>query len=379
MKILHIFRAPVGGLFRHVTDLATMQAQAGHEVGLIADSSTGGLQAEERLFALKPILKLGVHRLPMQRNPNGRDLLAQMQINRIVASQKADIVHGHGSKGGLFARLPGVQDNKGPLRVYTPHGGSLHYTPGTALHAIYMQVERLLGRGTDLLLFESQFAADRYCGFVGNNKKLIQVFFNGLFPSELAPVQHHEHAADFMFIGELRRAKGVDIIIEALARLVQRLQRSVTLNIYGAGEDEVMFKNLVHTHRLLRNVNFCGHAPARLAFESGKVMIMSSIFESMPYVVLEAAGCAQPIISTNVGGIPEIFGAEFGALIQAGSVEAMEAAMLASLTYPQILAEQAKRLQARIAADFTASSMAETIEAAYIRALALKHEVVRAA
>ncbi len=46
LNILHVFRAPVGGLFRHVRDLAQAQAERGHRVGLIADSNTGGERAE---------------------------------------------------------------------------------------------------------------------------------------------------------------------------------------------------------------------------------------------------------------------------------------------------------------------------------------------
>ncbi len=379
MKIFHVFRAPVGGLFRHVVDLATLQAQAGHEVGLIADQSTGGIQANTRLAKLFPHMKLGIHRLPMQRNPNGRDLVAQLRINRIIAESGADIIHGHGSKGGLFARLPGLASGKGPLRVYTPHGGSLNYHPGTAVHSIYMQVERLLERGTDLLLFESKFVADRYFEYVCKSTKPHQIFFNGLLPLELTPIQHNEDAADFMFIGELRPVKGVDILIESVAKLTQQLQHAVTLNIYGTGPDEEMLKALANKYQLSNTVQFLGQAPARSAFESGKVMLMGSTFESMPYVVLEAAGCAQPIISTNVGGIPEIFGPESGALIQPGSVDAMSDAMLDAIVQPDILTAQAERLRSRIANDFSAQRMANTIEAAYLQAMNYKSCVVVAA
>jgi glycosyltransferase involved in cell wall biosynthesis len=379
MKIFHIFRAPVGGLFRHVVDLATMQAQAGHDVGLIADETTGGTLADARLAKLAPFMKLGIHRTPMQRNPNGRDLLAQMRINRIIAEFGAEIVHGHGSKGGLFARLPGIASGKGPLRVYTPHGGSLHYPQGTVLHSIYMKAERLLERGTDLLLFESNYAAKQYFDHVCKSTKPHQIFFNGLFPEELNPVQHKADAADFMFIGELRVLKGINIIIESIAKLTHQLQRPITLNVYGTGPDEEMLKALVTKHQLARNVRFLGAAPARAAFESARVMLMGSIFESMPYVVLEAAGCSQPIISTNVGGIPEIFGKESAALIEAGSVDAMCNAMQDALLQPHMLKAQTTRLRERIAAEFSAQGMADAIESAYLRALGHKNNVVRAA
>lgn len=379
MKIFHVFRAPVGGLFRHVVDLATLQVQAGHQVGLIADETTGGMQADMRLAELLPLMELGIHRLPMHRNPNGRDLFAQLRINRIIADVGTDIVHGHGSKGGLFARLPGIAGGKGPLRVYTPHGGSLNYHPGTATHSFYMQIERLLERGTDLLLFESKFVADRYFEYVCKSNKPSQIFFNGLLPVELMPIEHDKNAADFMFIGELRPVKGVDIIIESLANVSRALKHSVTLNIFGTGPDENMLRALVEKYKLSHAVQFLGQAPARSAFERGKVMLMGSSFESMPYVVLEAAGCAQPIISTNVGGIPEIFGVESSALIKPNCVNAMSAAMMDAIEQPDILNAQAQRLRSRISNDFSAQRMASTIENSYLHAMNCRNYTVVAA
>src|SRR5215468_4952848 len=50
LNILHVLRAPVGGLFRHVVDLARGQSVRGHRVGLVADSMTGGSDAEAEQF-----------------------------------------------------------------------------------------------------------------------------------------------------------------------------------------------------------------------------------------------------------------------------------------------------------------------------------------
>ncbi len=66
LRILHVFRAPVGGLFRHVIDLAGAQAQAGHSVGIVCDVG-GGERADAALAALAPRLQLGVTRMAMQR------------------------------------------------------------------------------------------------------------------------------------------------------------------------------------------------------------------------------------------------------------------------------------------------------------------------
>ena len=66
LRILHATRAPVGGIFRHILDLANGQADRGHHVGIIADSLTGGERAEQALAEIAPRLKLGVHRVAIQ-------------------------------------------------------------------------------------------------------------------------------------------------------------------------------------------------------------------------------------------------------------------------------------------------------------------------
>jgi hypothetical protein len=71
MRILHCLRAPVGGLFRHVLDLAEEQAKRGHDVGILAARTEDSLTAS-KLAALAPILSLGVHRIAINRQPKRR-------------------------------------------------------------------------------------------------------------------------------------------------------------------------------------------------------------------------------------------------------------------------------------------------------------------
>ena len=59
LRIVHCFRSPVGGIFRHVRDLAEAQVAAGHLVGIVCDSTTGG-DFEEHLFEEMKPMALGV-------------------------------------------------------------------------------------------------------------------------------------------------------------------------------------------------------------------------------------------------------------------------------------------------------------------------------
>src|SRR5687767_13023720 len=154
LKILHVLRAPVGGLFRHVLDLAQGQAARGHRVGILA-ASGGGPVADGKLMELADRLSLGVTRIPMQRQPGIGDAAAVRHVARSIAAAMPDVVHGHGAKGGAYARLASAGR---AIRAYTPHGGSLHYGRRTPQGIVYGFAERVLMRRTELFLFESAFA-----------------------------------------------------------------------------------------------------------------------------------------------------------------------------------------------------------------------------
>jgi hypothetical protein len=105
LRILHAVRAPVGGIFRHILDLANGQVDRGHHVGIIADSLTGGERAQVALQEIAPRLKLGVHRIAIRREPFPTDILVWMQFMRLVWKLKPQVLHGHGAKAGAFIRL----------------------------------------------------------------------------------------------------------------------------------------------------------------------------------------------------------------------------------------------------------------------------------
>src|ERR1700693_4294360 len=105
LKILHILRAPLGGLFRHVIDPVQGQARRGHQVGLFIDSTTGGTRAETILAELAPCLALGFERAAIPRELNPRDIYALHRVSRRIAALKPDVLHGHGAKGAALALL----------------------------------------------------------------------------------------------------------------------------------------------------------------------------------------------------------------------------------------------------------------------------------
>lgn len=369
LKILHILRAPVGGLFRHVLDVARGQAERGHRVGLIADSTTGGERADAMLARLAPLMALGVKRVSIPRQLGLGDVAALRFIAHLIAELAPDVLHGHGAKGAALARLaPRSSDT---IRAYTPHGGSLVYAPGTLGGGFYRTLEWLLNWRTDLFLFESDFIARQFCEKIGRPRGLIRVVRNGLADDDFTSQTPRDDATDFVCLGELRDIKGFDVLIEALAVLKQS-GRSVSATIAGEGSDGPHLKELAARLGLADRVHFVGHRSAREAFAMGHIFVVPSRAESLPYVVLEAAAAGMPIVATRVGGIPEIFGAESSHLVPSDDVDVLTRALANTLDDPVQPRRLAQTLRSRVRAEFSVSAMVENGVTAYREALAAR-------
>ena len=151
------------------------------------------------------------------------------------SDRRGAVLHGHGAKGAALARLTPSAPNA--IRVYTPHGGSLVYRPGTLAGGVYRTLEWLLKWRTDLFLFESSYIAGLFRAEIGRPPGIVRVVHNGVGDAEFAPIVPRPDATDIICLGELRPVKAFDVLIEALAILKGNGQR-VSATIAGEGPDE---------------------------------------------------------------------------------------------------------------------------------------------
>jgi glycosyltransferase involved in cell wall biosynthesis len=372
LKIIHVLRAPLGGLFRHVIDVARGQIERGHRVGLIVDSTTGGDRAESILREFAPQLALGVERVPITRQLSTVDLYALHRIARRIKALAPDVLHGHGAKGAALARLTLAAPNA--IRAYTPHGGSLVYCPGTLSGGFYRSLERILNPRTDLFLFESSYIAELYRKVVAPPRAMVRIVRNGIAETEFEPAVPRADAADIVCVGELRPVKAMGVLIDALA-ILRQSGRRVTATIAGEGPDAAKLQVQAARLGLADQVRFIGHCPARIAFTMGRMLVIPSRAESLPYVVLEAAAAGLPIVATAVGGNPEIFGAQSAKLIPPDDIAALIGAITAALDQPAEMQAGAQTLRSRIRSEFSLTTMVECNLAAYREAIATRERV----
>ena len=299
MKIVHVFRAPIGGLFRHVRDLAKGQSERGHSVGIICDSTTGGDYADRLLNELKDVCTLGVERRPISRMPGLGDLAGARAAFEISKVWQPDVLHGHGAKGGAYARLAAKW--LGKRSFYTPHGGTLHQPASLPMRMLFTAAERYLRRIGTGLTFVCDYERNLFDKKIGIKGAPYTVVHNGLWKEEYVSTVPLPDATDFVFVGEMRDYKGVDILLEALAKLPGK-----SLTLVGDGPSMDDYKALADRLGISSLVRFMGRKPFTEATHMGRIMVLPSRFESFPYVVLETAASGLPLITSAVGGIAEV-------------------------------------------------------------------------
>jgi glycosyltransferase involved in cell wall biosynthesis len=361
MNILHVLRAPVGGLFRHVCDLAEEQVRLGYNVGIICDASTGSATTEDKLNQLKSICNLGVHRIPMNRHIGFSDFKVFRDIPKLCSNYDVDVVHGHGAKGGAYGRI--LAKLLHAKAIYTPHGGSMHYSIKTPSGLFYLSLEWFLKKITDGIIFDSKSSAETYRGKLGDFSCAHRVVHNGLRDHEFESLARTPPENQFVFVGEIRKLKGLDVLLQAMVLLKER---NIALSVFGSGPDEEFFRNRVKELDLSEQVVFHGSIfPVTKAFTNARCVIVPSLAESFPYIVLETVAAKVPLLATCVGGIPEIFGPHASQLLPAGDPNELAKAMQHVLDDHDSAERLATALYNHVYTHFRFSTMVEHVVGFY--------------
>lgn len=369
-RILHCLREPAGGLLRHLHDLIEGQAEMGAEIGVICATQAIAEDTDAALHRLADNCVLGITRVPMMRHMGFADWLTQTKIAKRATKLAVHVLHGHGFEGGVYARLAGVQLKRQGMRtkiIYAPHGDGLDHSPFSPLGHFLRKAERRLAPLTDGLIFESRYARQRYTETIGQPICPVRIVPNGLYRHEFYESLLEDDAADFAFIGELSKAKGIDIFLEALAER-QNIFPGRAI-VFGNGPDEGRFRWLAHKLGLGARVTFSGAQSARTAFVRARCVVLPSREESFSYTVLEAAAARMPMIASNVGSIREIVGEVGMKLIPAGDAEALASQLRVFLAEPEPFLARAAKLQARVAERFSVDKMAQAVIDFYVAGL----------
>lgn len=378
MKILQVItKSNWGGAGRHVYDVATECKKAGHTISVAlgqSSTSTTNNELSTRLSAA------GVNTLPigsLERDVNvSKDASSFAAIMKVINAEKPDIVHLHSPKaaglGALAARILGTEKI-----VYTVHGWAFNedrpmiQRVGIALISWFTMI-----LATDVILL-SEYELAQAQAFPFIKKKLSLIPLGIHTPKYLSQRAAREFlntkttteikgAHIIGTISELHQNKGLIYAINAVATLIP-LYPDIMFIIIGEGEQRPYLESLIKEKGLSNNIFLLGKIPdAALYLKAFNIFTLTSVKEGLPYAILEAGLAGLPVVTTSVGGIPEIVSdMHSGILIQSKKIKEIEYSLDFLLKHKAVQKSHGKALQTTVSEKFKFETMIQKILALY--------------
>ena len=297
------------------------------------------------------------------------DIKAVWKINNIIKNNNISIFHSHDFKSDFYGLIASL--NLGVKRVSTAHGS----TRDSILKKAYLFInERITYKFFDRIVA----VAEDLRGFLEQNKILkekIEVIQNGLDAELLEdetncsfapPLPIKEGHMVFAVIGRLYPDKGHRYFIEALSKVYQRYP-NVTGLIIGDGPARTEITEQIKELNLEKAVFLCGvRTDMKNVYDAIDFLIIPSLTEGLPYVLLEAMANGIPVLSTSVGDIPHLIDHEStGFLVDPGDIEGLVKYMLEFLNHTDKSQKMAQQGRNFILKNFSAKEMTEKTESLY--------------
>jgi len=347
----------LGGLERMAADLAMAQKQAGHQVLVYCLFQPGSLAASLQAAGI-PVVAF--HKAP------GFSLRTVLALGRRLRRDRVDVVHGHNPGvhhyAALAARLAAV-----PVCINTRH--SAINSQGRPYQERYFRWVKSL---TAHVVFVCDYVRRGLEQKLGYPPAKCSVILNGIpltgFLGHPASPGSRLPRIRFGTIGRLVPAKGHSILIDAFAR-VCRSAPHAELSIFGYGTLQAELAAQIARLGLEGKVRLEGRTEdAAGALQDLDVFVFSSVNEGLPLVILEAMATGLPIVSTSVGGIPEVLPMESAWLCPPGDSEALAGAMLQAVACGD-LRERGEFSRRLAASTYGLEHMARRYEELYRRLL----------
>ncbi|HEY9483592.1 MAG TPA: glycosyltransferase family 4 protein [Micromonosporaceae bacterium] len=335
MRVALVLASSTGGIGRHVSSLASGLVARGLAVTVYAPETTG------RQFDLA---SLGAAFVPIEipASPQPGDLRVVRDLRRALLDSGVDLVHAHGLRAGLVAGW--ARADRIPL-VVTWHNAVL---AGGLRGRAYHLLERRVARIADITLGASNDLVDRAITLGGRDVRLGAVAAPTLERSgrTRADVRAEFGVSDetplILSVGRLHPQKGYETLIAAAARWRERKPEPLVLI---AGHGPSFLSLTAQIAALDAPVTLLGHRDDVADLLAGAdLAVVSSVWEARQLFAQEALWAGVPLVSTAVGGLPDLLG-DAAVLIPAGDVTALDAAvtdLLADAGHRRLLADSGR-------------------------------------
>lgn len=361
MRILHVCDSIVGGTGTYLGELVAPQARlyGANNIALLVPREHAG-HVDPRL------IEAGVAIRYFRRLGRLSGMAALMPAYRqALAAARPDIVHAHSLGAGVVTRLLRGWGQRRPRVLHCPHGWAFDMESSPLQRATAIALERLLALRADRIAVISHHEHMRARDIGIAEDKIVEIA-NGIALEApiVTPAQWDDPRLKLLFVGRLDRQKGVDVLMQAVRPLIDR----VSVRVAGAPVVTRQADSLA----VPANVEMLGwiDRPGVMAqMYACDALVVPSRWEGFGLVALEAMRIGKPVIASAVGGLRDILGDGIhGITVPPGDPVAL-CATLALLDRAR-LADMATRGQRRFVTAFTAERMVAEMDDAYRDTLA---------
>ena len=303
--------------------------------------------------------------------------LALEQILLILSLQRKvhfDVIHAHGFSA-CFAAIPCKFLYRVPL-VLTTHGTELLWPKWVRWKnpvelRLSMPFEKLALNICDAVIAQSVGVRKYMLEFYGKSfSGRIRLIQTGVDHVKFSPEKKQISRPGILFAGALSEIKGLTLLIDAFARVHQRIP-SAQLALAGSGPSLNRYKSYVSKLGLEDSVNFLGAVRddskmVELYRNSDVVVLPSNVGGPISCTILEGLSSGRPVISTNVpGGIPDVINSDVGALIERNDLEGLTSALLKLLEHSEYAMRIGKNAREAVVKYYTLDLMIDKLQDLY--------------
>lgn len=362
MKILHIIDS--GGLYGAEVVLLNLLAEQVKQGIEPIIASIG-----EKNIAEKPLeqeaKKKGFTVQPFRMRP-GPNFIGAGEILQFARRQHIDLLHSHGYKGNILFGLMPKRLRRIPI-VATVHGWTS--TSGFSKMKIYEWLDSLALKRLDAVVLVNK-AMKKHARLVGRKQLKLHVVDNGIptgksqqleddAPLDSAVLDFCKTGLTVGAIGRLSAEKGFLNLLDALA-ILQRKKYDIRLLIIGEGGQRVELEKQIIELGLENNVLLAGYKKnAKAYIPCFDVFALSSLTEGLPMTILEVMDAGVPIVSTRVGGVPEVLAnGVAGVLVDSPEPDDIADGINALINQPTHRNDLIDKAKARVHENYSSQKMA---------------------
>lgn len=383
MKILYIItQSELGGAQKNVLDLA-VGLKNKHGILVAAGPDGNGQFFEELRKNQIPCARLKYLRRAI--NPYF-DLLALLEIKKLIAKERPDVLHLHSSKAGILGSLAGVifrLRSAYKLKIiYTVHGAVFTAAFSAMAQKIFLWLEKYTARFKDKIICVSANDKKLWLEYGAAEESKLIVIHNGINIDKISFLEREEALKKLSIINSrlsmkarivgtianFYPEKGLSYLIKA-AKIMNKnaMAPEAIFVVIGEGREREMLEGMIKERNLENRFFLVGAVPEAAKYlKAFDVFVLPSIKEGFPYVLLEAMTAGLPIVSSLVGGTPEIIkNGEDGFLILSKNPKILAERIADILDNPE-LAEKLSRNAREKVREFGVEKMVEETEKVYL-------------